>query len=205
MVQNNESGNLVPLVITYAFKNFIKVGGSSILQQHSSSLSLLLSTVYPEHDWKLWRFSQTPRHFWDDPINQREFMDWLSAELKIKDMSDWYKVTKEVKSITNQILIMKDFKNHGGSSLLLKHNGSVQRVLCSVYPDYNWQVNNFPHIPRNYWSDVNNQRQFMDSLAIKLNIKQQNDWYKITKEVRKARENANVCRIFKIMEERVSC
>jgi hypothetical protein len=33
--------------------------------------------------------------------------------------------------------------------------------------------------PWRYWHDVGNQRKFFDELAIKLNIKEPSDWYKV--------------------------
>ena len=37
--------------------------------------------------------------------------------------------------------------------------------------------------PRNYWNDDNNQRKFIESASSQLNIKQLDDWYKITRKV----------------------
>ena len=42
----------------------------------------------------------------------------------------------------------------------------------------------FSTLPRGYWKDTLNQRYFFDSLATKLHIKEQSDWYSIeTKDV----------------------
>jgi hypothetical protein len=35
----------------------------------------------------------------------------------------------------------------------------------------------------NYWNDANNQKQFLDSVAKKLNIKQMSDWYNVSHKV----------------------
>ena len=56
----------------------------------------LLSSIYPEYNWHPWKFSQSPRGYWDDIRNQRKFMDCVRSELNIRDMSDWYKVSYKV-------------------------------------------------------------------------------------------------------------
>jgi hypothetical protein len=62
-----------------------------------NSPMLLLSTVYPEYEWLPWKFVRSQNQFWNDPKNQRKFMDWAGKQLQIKEMSDWYKVTQKVK------------------------------------------------------------------------------------------------------------
>ncbi len=58
----------------------------------------LLSNVYPEHKWLPWKFQQqVPMGYWEDPSNQKKFLDWAATELEIKEMSDWYNVTLNVK------------------------------------------------------------------------------------------------------------
>ncbi len=58
----------------------------------------LLSNIYPEHEWLPWKFQQpVPKGFYNDPSNRRKFVDWVAAELHIKEMSDWYNVTSNVK------------------------------------------------------------------------------------------------------------
>ena len=59
----------------------------------------LIKSVFPNYQWLPWKFNQTPKGFWNDANNTKEYMDWLSNKLNIKTMEDWYKVTQEVKSI----------------------------------------------------------------------------------------------------------
>jgi hypothetical protein len=52
--------------------------------------------------------------------------------------------------------------------------------LNTIYPEHDWKI--IPQTvvterkPMGYWSDVRNQRDFFDQLAIKLNIKSPEDW-----------------------------
>lgn len=36
---------------------------------------------------------------------------------------------------------------------------------------------------KGYWDDINHQRDFLDKLAVKLNVKEKDDWYKVTVKV----------------------
>ena len=56
----------------------------------------MLKGVYPEYDWLPWKFIKAPDGFWADKKNQRIFIQWVSQQLNIKEMSDWYKVSRKV-------------------------------------------------------------------------------------------------------------
>lgn len=56
-------------------------------------------------------------------------------------------------------------------------------LITNTYPDYNWNIWEFKHIPRNYWLDINNQRKYMKWLGERLNIKKLDDWYKVSVNV----------------------
>jgi hypothetical protein len=62
--------------------------------------------LYPEVEWKPWKFDKAPRNFWQDPTNQRKFLIDIQKDLQLKSPEDWYNVT------TSQIV------NLGGSGLL---------------------------------------------------------------------------------------
>ena len=81
-----------------------------MLKIKSGSLYQILSDVYPEYEWLPWRFIRTPKQFWDDPKNQRTFLEWAGKQLKIKEMSDWYKVITHVTaSFLGFCVILKGF------------------------------------------------------------------------------------------------
>ena len=46
-------------------------------------LSLLLKTVYPNHNWLIWKFNYLPKGYWDNKDNEIEFMNWLGKKLEI--------------------------------------------------------------------------------------------------------------------------
>jgi hypothetical protein len=58
------------------------------------------------------------------------------------------------------------------------------QALKALYPEHAWDTTKFrAHgVPRGYWKDVQNQRQFMDRLGAKLGIQKSTDWYKVSYE-----------------------
>ena len=53
-------------------------------------------------------------------------------------------------------------------------------ALQAIYPEYNWEIFKFSG-KHNYWSDLKNQREYLDKLGKKLNINYWEDWYQITR------------------------
>ena len=70
------------------------MGGKTVLNMYSGSLSKLLSSIYPEHNWQLWKFNQVPANWWIN--NAKLFMEKAARELNIKSLEDWYNVSREV-------------------------------------------------------------------------------------------------------------
>jgi hypothetical protein len=62
--------------------------GSGLLTMYDSSVSKALATVYPEHDWKPWMFTEAPKHFWDQKSNIDVFVNSLRTDLGI-ERNDW--------------------------------------------------------------------------------------------------------------------
>lgn len=56
-------------------------------------------------------------------------LDKFSQHLKFKSFEDWYSVSPE------------DFAEFGGKSLLREFYGnSVAKAVCTIYPEFNWDV-----------------------------------------------------------------
>jgi hypothetical protein len=52
-------------------------------------------------------------------------------------------------------------------------------MLSKLYPEYDWLPWKFEMTPKNYWSDVNNVKKFMDWAAKQLKIKEFSDWQNV--------------------------
>src|SRR4051812_46944886 len=74
-------------------EDILKNGGGKILSRYRNYLKSL-QTIYPEHNWMLWRFKRVPIGYWTQLLsNQQEttkLINWLGVQLCIKCLDDWY-------------------------------------------------------------------------------------------------------------------
>jgi hypothetical protein len=144
-------------------------GGGLLTHYYGNSPSLAISTVYPNYDWKLWKFPSVPHDYWSDINRQREFFDWLFKELEMDDMEDWYSVES------------KDINERGGTGFLSTYySDSPSSALMTVYPEYDWQPWRFRTVPNNYWNCMEHQRNYLDWIAEIKRMDSVEDWYSIT-------------------------
>jgi hypothetical protein len=81
---------------TYIF--LLQVERFSFLQHFGNSMGNVLFTLYPEHPWKLWKFGQVPRGFWENKQNVSEYLDWLSEQYGLANIvNDWSKLPKRLR------------------------------------------------------------------------------------------------------------
>ena len=72
----------------------------------------------------------------------------------------------------------------GGQSLLSNYyNNSFHKLLAKLFPEYDWLPWKFNNCTRNFWSDMNNQKKFMEWAGKELGIKEMSDWYKVSTNV----------------------
>jgi hypothetical protein len=107
-------------------------GGSAFLQRHGDSCMRALQFVYPEFNWKLWKFGAVPRGFWDDDNNLHSYVNWLADELNIMDLEDWQFVSREK---------LATFR---GSFVVHKFGGLIA-LLSKLNPSYNWKPRSALH------------------------------------------------------------
>ncbi len=131
-------------------------GGDILFSKYNGSLATMLKSVYPEYTWKF-RINEVERGHWSDISNQRAFMEAVAQRLKIVNHSGWYSVSCKV------------LREEGGGGLLAKHNGSISKLLATVYPEFPWDTSKFRvnanHVRTGYWNDIQNQREFMEHFA----------------------------------------
>lgn len=155
-----------------SYDEVIKHGGSSLLNRYNSSLSEALMAVYPEHPWDVSRFSKKPQNYWASMENQRRYFEELGEKMCFAkgDYAQWY-------SVTTQTII-----KHGGGALLSRYSYSVANALKAVFPEHEWDINRFSTKPRNYWTSIKNQKEFMEHIRINLGVKVDDfdAWYQVT-------------------------
>lgn len=114
-------------------QDIIDCGGRGLLDHFRSSPRLFVSSMFPGHDWKQWKFAAGGRSVWSASASRREFFDWAQSELGLKALDGWYSVPAE------------DVHSLGGSSLLggSKARRSLAAALMEAYPDHQWDRNSF--------------------------------------------------------------
>ncbi len=129
------------------------------------------------------RKPRAERGYWTQYSNHQSFLKELATKLNINDPEDWYKISR------------KTLEDHGGVSLLTsQYNGSISKLLTTVYSEYldslfrihfqsyKWDLSKFnsSHRQAGWWDNMTNQRTFMNEIAEKLHITNQEGWYKLT-------------------------
>ena len=73
------------------------------------------------------------------------------------------------------------FQQFGGTALLdVIFCGSVSKSLQLTYPDHKWlSWKFFQNVPNGFWSQKQNQRDFMDMLGKHLGYSTKEHWYKV--------------------------
>jgi hypothetical protein len=149
-------------------KDFRRNFGGRLLAMFADSPAAVLKDYLRRYSWKEWLFERAPQNFWDDPLNQRRYMDWLAKRLRLKTSEDWYKVTVE------------HFTKNHGKGLLAKFRGSPTAAIRAYRPTYDWKEWLFVNAPHGFWEEPANRRRYMDWLSEQLGIRRTEDWYKVT-------------------------
>jgi len=144
----------------------VEKGGGTILNYYyGDSLSQALITLYPNHEFLLWKFNKVPSTFWKNLDNQRKFFDWVAKQLHLKKPDDWYQVSP------------KEINKMGGSTIMGMYSGSLYKALQSIYQDVEWYPWKFKRTPDGFWKDIQNQRFYFDWIAKQLLITDFEQWY----------------------------
>ena len=70
-----------------------------------------------------------------------------------------------------------------GSNTLWNAKYRLYTILQAIYPEYDWLPWRFPSVPKQYWENKSNHKKLAEWLARELNIKEMDDWYKVTTKV----------------------
>jgi hypothetical protein len=101
-------------------------GGSGILAKYGKSPSKMLQAIYPSHNWIAWKFKQVSKRYWDLEKSQKEFVEWLSPLLHIKDLNDWYRVS------------LQNIERVASGTAFNKFDKA--EILRNVYPHHSWDL-----------------------------------------------------------------
>jgi hypothetical protein len=82
----------------------------------------------------------------------------MSYCIDVHTLDDWYNVNAKM------------VQENGGDQVLRYFNKSLIAALKELYPNHPWQIERFSRVPSGYWANKENQKEFMDQLAVKLSI-----------------------------------
>ena len=103
--------------------------------------------------------------YWKNVNNQRNFLSSLYNEYNFSSLNDWKTKT------------WKDIRLNGGGSLLNIYNNDFPKLLSTLYPEHPWEFSiKKTKRKRSFWKNIDNQRDFMNSLSDKLDLKSLDDW-----------------------------
>ena len=74
-------------------------------------------------------------------------------------------------------------KSNFGWGLLVAYNDLYIELIKSVFPEYKWLPWRFKKVPKGFWKDIKNQRDFMDWIGLQIGLKSMDDWYHVKIEV----------------------
>lgn len=147
-------------------------GSGLLVHAYASTISEPPMELYPEFEWKPWLFKITPRRFFSDTKNRRQFLDWVGEELNHSSLESWYKRTKyDVSS------------KQGGSLVENFYKGSLSKMLADVYPEFDWDVSKFVQSPSGYWDDDANVKAHMLRLGEAEEFRNMDDWYNLDQKM----------------------
>jgi hypothetical protein len=148
-------------------KDICKNHGRALSKYYKGSPVKLVTSMYPNYKWLIWKFKVIPKGYWKNKKFQKEYMEWLGKELGYTTMEHWYKI--------NQRYIHKNY----GRTLSKYYNSSPIKLVTSMYPNYNWLIWKFEVVPNGYWKNKKFQKEYMEWLGRKLGYTAMEDWYKI--------------------------
>eukprot|EP01114_Cavostelium_apophysatum_P017796 TRINITY_DN5366_c1_g1_i2.p1 TRINITY_DN5366_c1_g1~~TRINITY_DN5366_c1_g1_i2.p1 ORF type:complete len:703 (-),score=141.35 TRINITY_DN5366_c1_g1_i2:17-2125(-) len=144
-------------------------GGTHLLRMFGNSAIKMLTSVYPEHTWEIFKFKHVlqSEHF-DDLAVHAAFFHQIEKELSVASPEDWYHVSPS--DLTSSSY---------GSRIMQKHyDNSVANVAAFRYPNSNFKLWKFIY-PVGYWNDQSKQRRLFDQIAVELNVQRWEDWYHV--------------------------
>ena len=149
-------------------------GGATLLQKYNWNILKILKDISQTNEqtdeWDELYKKKKSIGYLDSPINQRKIIEEVGKKLKIKSVEEWFSIS----TLT--------FRNNGGGTVLKRHNGSLIRALKFAYPELNWPVENFYHLPQSHWNNHFNLVNLAKSLQKDYKIKKMEDWYRISSQ-----------------------
>jgi len=105
-------------------------GGRALADLYHKNLPNLLSGVYPQYKWQLWKFRRQLRKVLQNEEELDKLFSHLELALGIQEPEDWYRVTTEQLS---ELKVPSFYRSQGG----------LADVLSKRYPNTTWDADAF--------------------------------------------------------------
>jgi hypothetical protein len=106
----------------------LKEGGAGVRTHFPTTVSLL-TAIFPEHDWKPWKFHNRTEYARNHEI-VKQAVEYLKFSLSITEPTQWYRVTRRP---LQELEIIPFIKSAGGLSEMLR----------IAYPEHSWEDEQF--------------------------------------------------------------
>eukprot|EP01118_Nematostelium_gracile_P004170 TRINITY_DN14902_c0_g1_i1.p1 TRINITY_DN14902_c0_g1~~TRINITY_DN14902_c0_g1_i1.p1 ORF type:complete len:169 (-),score=35.67 TRINITY_DN14902_c0_g1_i1:2-484(-) len=146
-------------------------GGSRILKNFRYSKIAMLRKVYPDHDWKEWKFEFVPKRCWDDEKNRREYLNWLGPQIGVNDLQDWYKISAKMVA------------DKGGGGLMRIFGDNISSCLMATFTDHKWYPFLFNRVSKHHSRNEKQEVEFAQWLSTKFKIQSLEEWYRLSNEM----------------------
>ena len=110
-----------------------------------------------------------PKNYYKSKENQLIELENLYEKFKLKSLEDWVKISR--RKIYHNI----------GRSLLQNYSNDKKKLFKTIYPNFPWKFNEKNENANKYFQNIENQRQFMNDLSQKLNLKSIDDWMNVSR------------------------
>jgi hypothetical protein len=154
-------------------EDFVKYNGGGLLQDsrfYGHDVSRAAKELYPEFDFKPWLFARgVPDAFWKTMENRLLFWRWYEQQVGYQGPEDWYDYD-----------LPKIRELGGGGLMAVEYGFTRSKLLTELYPDYPFLPWLFPAVDRGStgsWSNLENQRDFMDWASDIWGFHSPEDWY----------------------------
>eukprot|EP00026_Physarum_polycephalum_P001478 Phypoly_transcript_01480.p1 GENE.Phypoly_transcript_01480~~Phypoly_transcript_01480.p1 ORF type:complete len:1080 (+),score=145.14 Phypoly_transcript_01480:111-3350(+) len=175
-------------VVTFAFSNFspralptrpfiqrvrTDLNWEQVLKEHFVPGPTPKSLNLNAHTQKAFGLAPVPHRYWTSKAgnNVKRFFIRFARSKGFDHLvpENWYSVT------------MNDVRKFKGGLSELSHFRSIVPTLIAIFPNIGLEPGKFASLPRNYWQDKRNRKQFLDHFALEHGFDplKPDNWYSI--------------------------
>eukprot|EP01126_Amoeba_proteus_P012248 TRINITY_DN15033_c0_g2_i2.p1 TRINITY_DN15033_c0_g2~~TRINITY_DN15033_c0_g2_i2.p1 ORF type:complete len:396 (+),score=70.34 TRINITY_DN15033_c0_g2_i2:1179-2366(+) len=156
-------------------------GGTILRREGQGHLYFILKEVYPNWDWKAWKFPQVPENFWCERENRKSYIRFIEEQLLNSPPNPTCNPNRQSHPNLWKNFTTITFRKIYGHHLMKFYRTSLYHLLKDNLPNFDVEPWEWSIIPRYTFDDLDVLRKYISSLEKKLNIRVLNDWYRISR------------------------